>query len=301
MMARTMRAGFIDPEATDEFPESLPKGISKAEATRALRRKGYTVGDELILEETARTTKVTEVHRSGRVARGFKAADGYDLRDVENWTPQQKAKLTRVYNQVKQLTERPYHIYRGRKRENIERVQEATSPHGYPKEVDIAFVPVARPGERPKIKFTKAEVVIDDEPQTIETVTISERGVDTMPVYWADVGVTKELLEESPSKAIAKLHAAIGAKEYSPMSGTRQQAESYTPKELLREVRDLIFGYPDRWPKFLLGVQAYSYSRQRDLAGYRSAKTKAKDVQKKIRDKEKAAFRHKTKGRKQKR
>lgn len=298
-MARTLRAGFIDPEATDEFPEALPKGVSKAEATRALRRKGYTVGNELVLEETARTTKVTEVHRSGRIARGFKAADGYDLRDVENWTPQQKAKLTRVFNQVKQLTERPYYVYRGRKRANIERVQEATSPHGYPKEVDIAFVPVARPGERPQIRFTKTEVVLDDVPTVVETVTIRERGVDTMPVYWADVGVSKEDLEESPSKAIAKMHAAIGAKEYSPMAGARQQAESYTPKELLREIRDIMYGYPERWPKFLLGVQAYTFSRRTDLSSYRNAKTKAKDVQKKIRDKEKAAFRHKTKGRKQ--
>ncbi len=299
MMARTLRAGFIDPETTDEFPVPLAKGVSKAQATRDLRRKGYTVGKELVLEETARTTRVTEVHRSGRIARGFSARDGYDLRNVDEWTPQQKAKLTRVYNQVKQLTERPYHVYRGRKRENIERVQEATSPHGYPKEVDIAFVPVARPGEKPTIKFTTREVVIEDEPATVDVVTIQERGVGTTPIYWADVGVTEKMLREKPREAVMKMHAAIGAKEYSPMAGVHQQPESYSPNALVREIRDIMYGYPERWPKFLLGVQAYSYTRQRDLAGYRTAKEKAKRVQRDVREKEKREFRKKTKGRKQ--
>ena len=300
-MARTLRAGFIDPEETAEFPHTVPKGTSKSEAARLLRRKGYAVGKELVLEETARATRVTDVRRSGRIASGFTAADGYDLRDVENWTPQQKQKLTRIYNKVKQLTERPYHVYRARKRENLERVQEATSPHGYPKEVDIAFVPVARPGEKPEIKFTTHDVVIEDEPQTIETVTIGEREVDTTPIYWADVGVTEEMIRESPKKAVEIMHAAIGAREYSPMAGAHQQPESYTPAGLTRELRDLVYGYPERWPKFLLGVQAYSYPRQSDLASYRRSREGAKEVQRDVREKDKKRFRETHKGRKQKR
>lgn len=298
-----LRQGFIDPERTDDFPERFLHGASKAEIVRTLRNKGYTVGDELIINEHGtkrKTLSVTEVHRSGKIAEGFKARDGYNLHDADDWTPAQKAKLTRVYNQVKQLTERPYYVYRGRKKENIDRVQEATSPHGYPKEVKIAFVPVARPGERPEIRFTKTEVVIDDEPATIETVAIVERGLETVPIYWADVGVTREMLEKTPRAAVMKMHAAIGAKEYSPMAGTFQQPESYGPSALVREIRDIMYGYPERWPKFLLGVQAYSYTRQRDLAAYRTAREKAKLAQRRLRQKEKDAFRQKTKGRKQK-
>ncbi len=298
-MTRILRQGFIDPERTDDFPESLPKDVSKAQAIRDLRRKGYTVGDELLLTRTARTTKVTEVHRSGKIATGFTAREGFNLHDVENWTPQQKQKLTRVYNQVKQLTERPYYVYRGRKPENIDRVQEATSPHGYPKEVRIAFVPVARPGERPEIKFTTTEVVIEDEPTLIETVEIFEREVGRKPIYWADVGVTQKMLREHPREAVEKMHAAIGAQEYSPMSGAHQQPESYSVNALVREIRDLQFGYKEKWPKFLLGVQAYTFTRQRDLATYRTSREKAKTAQRKVREKDKRAFRKKTKGRKQ--
>lgn len=297
-MARTLRAGFIDPEATDEVPQRVQKDTPKSVALRDLRRHGYVIGKETEYDPT--TGKVTDVRRTGKIASGFQAKDGYDMRDVENWTPQQKQKLSRVFNQIKQLTDRPYYVYRGRKKENIERVQEATSPHGYPKEVKIAFVPVARPGERPEIKFTKTDVKIDDKPVTIDTVEIVERGVTKKPIYWADVGVTVDFLREHPAKAVAKMHAAIGAKEYSPMSGTREQPESYGPKALVREIRDLIYGYPDRWPKFLLGVIAYSFPRQVDLQRYRKSRTKAQLAQRKVRERDRKIFRKESKGKKQK-
>ena len=296
-MARTLRGGFIDPERTDDFPFKFRKGTTRAQASRDLQQKGFVVGRELILDD--RTGKLTDVRRSGKIARGFEARDGYDMRDVESWTPQQKQKLSRVFNQIKQLTERPYYVYRGRKRENIDRLQEATSPHGYPKEVDIAFIPVARPGEKPEIKFTTTDVVIDDEDVTIQTVEIIERDVARKPIYWADVGVTEELLRNHPRQAVLKMHAAIGAKEYSPMSGAHSQPESYGVNALVREIRDLQFGYPERWPKFLLGLQAFSFPRQTDIASYRKARTKAKTAQQKVRAKDRRAFREKMKGRKQ--
>lgn len=296
-MARTLRGGFIDPERTDDFPFKFRKGTTRAQASRDLQQKGFVVGRELILDD--RTGKLTDVRRSGKIARGFEARDGYDMRDVESWTPQQKQKLSRVFNQIKQLTERPYYVYRGRKRENIDRLQEATSPHGYPKEVDIAFIPVARPGEKPEIKFTTTDVVIDDEDVTIQTVEIIERDVARKPIYWADVGVTEELLRNHPRQAVLKMHAAIGAKEYSPMSGAHSQPESYGVNALVREIRDLQFGYPERWPKFLLGLQAFSFPRQTDIASYRKARTKAKTAQQKVRAKDRRAFREKMKGHKQ--
>jgi hypothetical protein len=295
-MARTLRKGFIDPETTDDFDVKI-KDSTKAAVTRDLRRKGYAVGDELDYDPD--TGVITDVRRSGKIARGFSAADGFDLGDVESWTPQQKQKVSRVFNQIKQLTERPYYVYRGRKKENIERLQEATSPHGYPAEVDIAFIPVARPGEKPEVKFTTDEVEIDDEPTTIETVEIIERDVARKPIYWADVGVSEELLREHPRQAVMKMHAAIGAKEYSPMSGAHSQPESYGVNALVREIRDLQFGYPERWPKFLLGLQAFSFPRQTDIAGYRKSRTKAKTAQQKVREKDRRAFRKTTKGRKQ--
>jgi hypothetical protein len=298
MIARTLRAGFIDPTETDEVPQRVKKGTPKTVALRDLRRHGYVIGKEVAYDEERGI--VTDVRRTGKIAEGFTPKDGYNLSNADDWTPQQKAKLTRVYNAIKQLTDRPYHVYRGRKKENIQRVQEATAPFAYPKEVKIAFVPVARPGEKPKIKFTKTAVVLeDDTPAVIETVEIIEQNVGRKPIYWADVGVTEEMLRNDVKGAVAKMHAAIGAKEYSPMSGVFQQPESYGPKGLAGEILRIQGEYPERWPKFLLGIQAYHFPQRQDLAAYRRARTKATNAQRKLRKREKDKFRHKTKGRKQ--
>jgi hypothetical protein len=298
MIARTLRAGFINPEETDEVPLRVKKGTPKTTAIRDIRRKGYSLGREL--EYDAERGTLIDVRRTGKIANGFTAKDGYDLRDPDSWTPQQKAKLTRVYNQIKQLTDRPYYVYRGRKAENIARVQEATNPYAYPKEVKIAFVPVARPGEKPTIRFTKTKVLsIRDKPQTIETVEIIERGVSTKPIYWADVGVSAEMLRNDPLAAVKKMHAAISAREYSLMAGARQQPESYGPIALANLIVKIQDNYPERWPQFLLGVQAYKFPKRTDISGYRKSRTKAQDAQRKARERDRKKFRESTKSKKQ--
>lgn len=302
-MVRALRSGFVDPRETAEYPEKIRAGATKTEAIDGLRRKGYAVGRELIYDE--KTGTMTDVRRTGKMASGFDAAAGFNMRDVDSWTPAQKQKISRVFNAVKELTARPYYVYRGRKKENIERVQGATSPIKYPKEVAIAFVPVARPGEKPEIKFTTTDVLgVDDKPKTIETVEIIERDLTTKPIYWADVGVSMEMLADDPKAAIAKMHKAIGAREYSLMTGAKglhQTPESYTPGLLAKEVKRLQDEYPKRWKQFLLGVQAYSFPRRRDIQAHRSAKETAKRAQRKVRKQQRDKFRKETKGRRQKR
>lgn len=295
-MIRALRSGFIDPNESGDFPAVTP-GTTKGAAIEALRHKGYAVGHELAYNESRGI--MTDVKRTGKLANGFDAADGFNMRDVDSWSPAQKAKATRVFNQIKELTARPYYVYRGRKKENIDRVQEATSPKPYPKEVTIAFVPVARPGEKPEIKFTSTEVLdVDDKPKQIDTIEIVERGTTAKPIYWADVGVSPEMLADDPKAAVAKMHKAIGAREYSPMTGVlglSQTAESYSPGMLLKEIIKIQNDYPGRWKNFLFGVQAYSFKRRRDLQTYRVAKEKAKVAQRKLRRTQRAQFRRDSK------
>lgn len=296
MMARTLRRGFIDPEETDEFPERL-KDVSKAQAIRDLRRAGYTVGKEI--DYDSETGVVTDVRRTGKIARGFEARDGFNLAKIDEWTPAQKARVTRVYNEVKELTERPYHVYRPRRADHLARAQEATSPKPYPKELTVAFVPVAFPGETPEIKFTTTDITIKGKVYETETVEIVERDMTVKPVYWEDVGVTVALLRRNPKKAVALLHEAIGAREYTPMAGVKDFGESFDADALADEIERLQAEYPQRWPKFLLGVQAMNFPRRRDLSQYRTSKERAKATQRRKRDKDRRRFRQKTKGRKQ--
>ena len=305
MMAQTMRCGFIDPAETDDLQlpskvdrekQGLPP-LSKAQAVRDLRRAGYTIGREVDFDSD--TGVLTDVRRSGKIAHGFAAKDGYDLREVDDWTPQEKARLTRVYNQVKTLSERPYQIVRPRKAENLERLQGATAPFKMADEIDVAFVPVARPGEEVDIRYTKTDVVIKEQTYEVETVEFQEREVTWVPVYWADLGLTPSQVEADVPGAVQKVVDAFPAEAYTMMAGATFMTDSHSPDELVAEIQYIIDWYP-RWEQFLLGVQAWTFfPKQADLADYRRDKRKAKKGQERQSKKDKARFRKRVKGKKQ--
>jgi len=303
-MVRTLRHGFIDPETTDQFPQNFKTGTSKAQIVRDLRRRGYAVGKELVLHETkAEGITVTDVHRTGNIASGFGAADGYDLRDIENWTPQQKAKLTRTFNIVKSLSERPYQVYRPRKRENLELVQEAAHVIPTPPEINIAFVPVAHPGERADIEIIKREQikkrrgkeVIEQKPM----VVIHDRDVAKIPVKWSDVNVSKKEFQKDPVKATQKLideMAKLGINTFTPMAGVHEFPRSFNAQGLLEEIRNIMAQYSkERWSAFLLGIHAFEMPRNADLVDYRKSKRAAKAAQTAANKKAAATFRKQVK------
>lgn len=303
-MARTLRQGFIDPETTDEFPERFPSGTSKAQIIRDLRRAGYSVGKELVLHETkAEGIKVTEVHRTGNIASGFDARSGYDLRDIDEWTPQQKAKLTRTFNIVKSLSERPYQTYRPRKRENLELVQDAAHGIPTPPEINIAFVPVAHPGERADIEIIKREQikkrrgkeVIEQKPM----VVIHDRDVAKIPVRWSDVNVTKKQFQKDPVKATQKLideMAKLGINTFTPMAGVHDFPRSFNAKGLIEEIKNILAQYSKKqWSQFLLGIHAFEMPRNANLVEYRKDKKAAKAAQTTANKKARATFRKQVK------
>lgn len=299
-MARALRAGFVDPETTDEFPERFAAGTSKAQIVRDLRRSGYTVGKELVLSETkAEGIAVTEVHRTGNIASGFAPKDGYNLRDVDSWTPQQKAKLTRVFNAAKSLSERPFQIYRPRKRENLELVQHAAHAVKSPPELNVAFVPVSYPGERAEIEITTRKQVrvrrgkrkLVDKPM----VVIHDGDVAKMPVMWDDVGVSKKQFERDPLKATQKLideMTKLGVNTFTPMAGLHEFPRSFNAKGLLAEIANIIETYEKKqWKQFLLGILAFEIPKRSVMKDYRQSRGKAKRAQTAANKKMQAAFR----------
>jgi hypothetical protein len=301
-MARTLRQGFIDPERTDDFPENFAPGTSKAAIVRDLRHAGYVVGKELELHETKVGITVTDVHRTGNIASGFSSRDGYDLRDVDSWTPQQKSKLTRIFNTVKSLSERPFQIYRPRKRENLQIVQDASQHLTSPPEINVAFVPISDPSIHADIKISKRKVVKvtpSGKKKEIETplVAITQGEVIKMPTLWKDVGVTKKQLEKDPVKATKILVAEMkkhGAKRFTPMAGEREFSRSFTEEELYDEVKSISELYP-RWAVFLIGIQAFDMPKRSDLVNYRKKKRAAKAAQAAANRKSRVAFRAKVK------
>ncbi len=294
-MVRMLRHGFVDAEKTDTLTvtdaatrarQGLPP-VSKTQAIRDLKSAGYTIGKET--EFNPRTGELTDVRRTGKIARGFEAVDGFDLRDVDQLTPAQKAHITRTFKAVQKLSAQPYQEYRGRKPENLERVQEAS--HGdikTPAELVVAFVPVARPGERAQIKILK------------DRIEIIEREVIRTPVKWGDVtdpatgkAFTMTSVADDPKAAVRALAAHTGGERFqfmaakSPMFG-----RAFTAKGLEAEIENLQKQYP-RWASFLIGIQAFTAQKAKDLTDYRTSKGKAKLAQSKERKRAATIFRRK--------
>lgn len=277
-MVRTLRHGFVDAERTDTL--TVTPDTSKTAAIRDLRSAGYIIGKET--EYNRRTGELTDVRRTGKIARDFDATAGFDLRDIESWTPQQKAHVTRTFKAVQKLSAQPYQEYRGRNVDNLERVQEAS--HGdikTPAELVLAFVPVARPGERAEIKILK------------DRIEIIEREVKRTPSKWSDVGFTMAQVADDPIAAVRALVEHTGGDRFqfmaakSPMFG-----RAFTAKGLEAEIENLQKQYP-RWASFLIGIQAFTAPKAKDLVDYRTSKGKAKLAQSKERKRAATVFRRK--------
>ena len=288
-MVRTLRHGFVDAEKTDTLTvtdaatrarQGLPP-VTKAQAIRDLKSAGYIIGKET--EFNARTGELTDVRRTGKIARGFAAADGIDLRDIDQLTPQQKAHITRTFKTVQKLSAQPYQEYRGRKPENLERVQEAM--HGgikTPPELVLAFVPVARPGERAEIKIRA------------DRIEVIEREVKRTPTTWKDAGLKMKDVADDPVAAIRAMVAFTGGDQFqfmsvnAPMFGLAFDA-SALEAEMLRLQKD----YKQRWKTFLTGIQAFTAPAAAKISSYRKSKDAAKRAQKKERQRAATAFRRK--------
>ncbi len=282
-MVRTLRSGFLDSERTDEL--TVAPGTSKTRAIRDLRSAGYVIGRET--EYNERTGVLTDIRRTGKIARGFEARDGFGLRDVAELTPQQKAHITRTFKAVQKLSAQPYQEFRARKPENLERVQEAS--HGdlkTPPELVVAFVPVARPDERAEIRILK------------DRVEVIEREIKRTPTRWSDVinpetgkAFTMKNVADDPKAAVRALADATGGDRFqfmaakSPMFG-----RTFTAKGLEDEIENLQKQYPE-WERFLIGIQAFTMPAAKDLADYRRSKDGAKLAQSKERKRAATVFR----------
>jgi hypothetical protein len=288
-MVRTLRHGFVDAEKTDSLYVTDAKTrarqglspVTKAAAIRDLKSAGYIIGKET--EFNARTGELTDVRRTGKIARSFEARDGFNLRDVSKLTPQQKAHITRTFNTVQKLSAQPYQEFRSPKAENLERVQEAS--HGgikTPDELVLAFVPVARPSERAEIRIL---------PDRIEVI---ERDVKRTPTTWADAGLKLKDVADDPVAAIRAMVAFTGGDQFqfmsvnAPMFGLAYDAES-----LEAELKQLQKDYKSRWQNFLTGIQAFTAPTATKIKDYRVTKDTAKRAQKKQRQQSATAFRRK--------
>lgn len=295
---RVLRHGFIDSVETDDY--NVTPGTSKTQAIRDLKRHGYPIGKEIDYNE--RTGVLVDVRRTGNLARGFTGADGYDLSRIDEWTPQQKSKVTRLFRVVSRLSARPFQLYRARKPENLLTVQRAAQHHAFPPELAVAFVPVGRPGEKARVRITQRTTTVtrDGEPVMVKgkpkvkirmQVDIRERQVKHTPTLWEDVGLTMADVARDPAAAVRKIVNEIGGKTFTLLAGTTEFKRTYGPKGLEKEIVRVMNTYDEEWQFFLFGIQAFEMPQPADLSDYRKAKREAKAVVDAFRAKARKFFR----------
>ena len=97
------------------------------------------------------------------VAEGFDSDAGYSLRDIDEWTPAQKSKVTRYFHEVNALTARPYIIKRFRNEKHLKAAQRFSQHDKGFSQFKVAFVPTTT-NKPVKIRFTKRESMVTEGP-----------------------------------------------------------------------------------------------------------------------------------------
>ena len=232
--------------------------------------------------------------RMGKFADGFEARDGFNLREIEDWTPAMKREVTRYFNMVDDLSSRPFQVHRARSPENIRAAQEYAQHQTFPEKLKVAFIPVARPGE-------VADVKID---RRTKEVTVTERDVDARIMTWKKAGLEPEDIAEDPRGAIHQVDDMMEGKLYTILTGEHElKKEAMPPDQVIREIRRLQkkygteAGFNERdpnsshWKNWLFGVKAYDFPRVRDLQSHRGAKASAQETLQAQRRRDREAWR----------
>lgn len=118
-----------------------------------------------------------------RIAKGFDAADGFDLRNTSAWTPSQKAKVTRYASEAACLTAQPHVEYHGTP-EAVKAVWEQTGIKPSLKKFKVGFVPWHDDGsgEKPRIRISRNVMVVSGSTRTKRTVDFDPLALALDPV-----------------------------------------------------------------------------------------------------------------------
>lgn len=223
-------------------------------------------------------------------AKGFTAADGFDMRRPNTWTPAQKATITRYAEAARQLTARENILFRSRNEDNLRRVQRDAGQHppGTPR-FKVAFVPYTqKPGDpRPEIVIRKDVISVAGEHWTRTILPLNPR----------------RLVRDPAAEVHRALADAPGAKSYTIQAGAFEiQRAAYDEKSLVSAITALMARYDGRralpassgnrgdspkahnWRNWLTGVIAYKFKNRANAGQLLRAMQAAKDKRRRDKD-----------------
>lgn len=122
----------------------------------------------------------------------YTPGQGYDLRSLSDWSPQQKAAITRSYESIKTLLSRETVTKIPRKKENLNALKEAYNKDA-PKWLNRVFIPTDDPGQphtyrvgkkryNKKTKKYERKVTVKTPQMTRHVINLDIEGLATDPV-----------------------------------------------------------------------------------------------------------------------
>lgn len=203
-----------------------------------------------------------------RVAVGFKAADGYNLRDLKagKWTPAMKRRVTMYQRELNQMTAQEKVIVLTRSPDRLKKAQ-AVGGHDPKYKFKVAFLPGS----------DKAEVIWNKD----NTPTVREKGYSRIPAHF-----DAEVLAVDPEAEIARvlrLPQMLKAQRFGILTGANVMlGDIPTRKGVAAKVRKLMAAYDGRkqlpagsgnrgdkpsahhYSKWLVGIQGFHFRHDPD-------------------------------------
>ena len=210
---------------------------------------------------------------------GFLSSDGFDLRDLDQWSSAKKASVNRYYNLIQRLTTRAYYVYRPRSKKRLHAIRRSMGVEDYRKlKVGIIQVPT-RYDERGKRVRIKPKLTFRKD----GTVSIKIRNVTRETILFEEYGITPEILAQDPELVGWGIQQETDYEQYTIMAGEFEVGKG-VPKflrngDLVAEIAKLVESYgADKFDpndknshffgNWLFGLIGYNFEHNEDLFNY---------------------------------
>jgi hypothetical protein len=224
-----------------------------------------------------------------KYAKGFTAADGFDIRSInagKKLTRYKREKLQRYYQVIREGLARPHVVMRPRNKQRLLSVQKASGHQDFPKDLKVAFYPSmsdVKPKFNKKNEFLYAtnseglqrfEIPIDPIAYIQDPDAEIQRIMDATPAQFFEIRAGENHLKQSYNRrdlanGVARLTARYVAVDFEPDTDYDELADEFAD-ELARDA--------GMWGHWLTGVTAYYSPNWEAYANERKARARVRNL-----------------------
>lgn len=188
----------------------------------------------------------------------------FDLR--QELTQYQKRKIKTYWDEINALTARPYQVYKPKSKKRLKTAQDFAQHDKRLPGLKVAFIPVANPAEKTKIRFSKTGELI----ATTEHVRTRMLPLDTAKLIKDPIAHVKEVVGLDKQ---AKRFTALCGRYEIPVSNSRETIPEFIAKLTTKYSNQEAGNFHGNW---LHGIAAHHFENQSDYSSYMRDKSKAK-------------------------